>query len=162
MQNKYCFSCSRFGTRMVFTVILTNYERTHKATTRQGVWNRFYWQSKSPPPWCTPFGTESLYLHLCSLSVSLSLSLSLSLSQRPPPSPASPTPCLTTFSFCLSVRMLSTFCIRLEGGKDKVCTVELLYTLELTVSPVFLVFVIILTKSQSNRFIIVFLTQMPP
>ena len=29
--------------------ILTNYERTHKAT-RWSVWNRFYWQSKPSPP----------------------------------------------------------------------------------------------------------------
>ena len=48
---KYNFSsCSRFGAHIVSTVILTSYERTHKATTRQIVWNRFYWQSKSEPP----------------------------------------------------------------------------------------------------------------
>ena len=40
-------------------MILTNYERTHKATTRQSVWNRFYWQSKIQPPICAPFGTKS-------------------------------------------------------------------------------------------------------
>ena len=56
----FCFfsSCSRFGARIVSTVILTNYERTHKATTRQSVWNRFYWQSKIWPPICAPFGTK--------------------------------------------------------------------------------------------------------
>ena len=35
------------------------YERTHKATTRQSVWNGFYWQSKIGPPICAPFGTKS-------------------------------------------------------------------------------------------------------
>ena len=58
-QNKYCSSCSRFGTHIVSTVILTNYEHTHKATTRQSVWNRLYWQSKPQPPRCAPFGTKS-------------------------------------------------------------------------------------------------------
>ena len=48
-KNKYCSSSSRFGTHIVSTVILTNYKRTHKATTRQSVWNRFYWQSEPPP-----------------------------------------------------------------------------------------------------------------
>ena len=55
----YFSSCFRFGAHIVSTVILTNYERTHKATTRQSVWNRFYWQSKIRPPICTPFGTKS-------------------------------------------------------------------------------------------------------
>ena len=58
-KNKFCSSSSRFGTRIVSTVILTNYECTHKATTRQSVWNRFYWQSKTPPPRCAHFGTKS-------------------------------------------------------------------------------------------------------
>ena len=56
----YFSSCSRF----VSTVILTNYKRTHKAATRQSVWNRFYWQSKTQPPICAPFGTKS-YILLC-------------------------------------------------------------------------------------------------
>ena len=43
-KNKYCASSSSFGTHTVSTVTLTNYECTHKATTRQSVWNRFYWQ----------------------------------------------------------------------------------------------------------------------
>ena len=33
-KNQYCASSSRFGTHIVSTVILTNYECTHKATTR--------------------------------------------------------------------------------------------------------------------------------
>ena len=45
-------------------MILTNYERTHKATTRQSAWNRFYWQSKIRPPICAPFGTKS-YVYIC-------------------------------------------------------------------------------------------------
>ena len=32
---KYFSSCSRFGAHIVSTVVLTNYECTHKATTRQ-------------------------------------------------------------------------------------------------------------------------------
>ena len=52
-KNKYFSSWSRFGAHIVSTVILTNYECTHKATTRQSVWNRFYWQSKIRPPICT-------------------------------------------------------------------------------------------------------------
>ena len=43
---------------------MTNYERTHKATTRQSVWNGFYWQSKIRPPICAPFGTKSYILWL--------------------------------------------------------------------------------------------------
>ena len=59
----YFSSCSRFGAHIVSTVILTNYERTHKAT-RQSVWNRFYWQSRIGPPICAPFGTKScMYVH---------------------------------------------------------------------------------------------------
>ena len=50
IKNNYCSCSSRFGTRIVSTVILTNYERTHKATSRQSVWYRFYWQSKIRPP----------------------------------------------------------------------------------------------------------------
>ena len=45
---------------IVSTWILTNYECTHKATTRQSVSNRFYRQSKIRPPICAPFGTKSL------------------------------------------------------------------------------------------------------
>ena len=60
-KNKYFSSCSRFGAHIVSTVILTNYEHTHKATTRQSVWNRFYWQSKIGPPICAPFGTKSYW-----------------------------------------------------------------------------------------------------
>ena len=55
----YFSSCSRFGAHIGSTVILTNYEHTHKATTRQSVWNRFYWQSKIWPPICAPFSTKS-------------------------------------------------------------------------------------------------------
>ena len=33
-KNKYCSSCSRFRAHIVSTVILTDYECTHKATTR--------------------------------------------------------------------------------------------------------------------------------
>ena len=55
----YFSSCFRFGVHIVSAVILTNYERTHKATTRQSVSNRFYWQSKLGPPICTPSGTKS-------------------------------------------------------------------------------------------------------
>ena len=58
--NIFFSSCSRFGAHIVSTVILTNYECTDKATTRQSVWNRFYWQSKIQPPICAPFGTMSL------------------------------------------------------------------------------------------------------
>ena len=49
-KNKYVSSCSRFGAHIVSTVILTNYERTHKAATRQSIWNKFYWHSKTWPP----------------------------------------------------------------------------------------------------------------
>ena len=58
----YFSSCSRFGAHIVSTVILTNYEHTHKATTKQSVWNGFYWQSKVWPPICAPFGTKSYAL----------------------------------------------------------------------------------------------------
>ena len=58
----YFSSCSRFRAHIVSTVILTNYERTHKATTRQSVWNGFYWESKIQPPICAPFGTKSYLL----------------------------------------------------------------------------------------------------
>ena len=63
-KKSYFSSCSRFGAHIVSTVILTNYERTHKATTRQSVWNRFYWQSKIRPPICAPFGTKSYMIIL--------------------------------------------------------------------------------------------------
>ena len=49
-ENIYCASSSRFGTHIVFTVILTNYEHTHKAITRQSVWNGFLLTVKTPTP----------------------------------------------------------------------------------------------------------------
>ena len=58
-------NCFGFGAHIVSTVILTNYERTHKATTRQSVSNGFYWQSKIRPPICAPFGT----IHVVSVCV---------------------------------------------------------------------------------------------
>ena len=59
LKKLYFSSCSRFGAHIVSTVILTNYECTHKAT-RQNVWNGFHWQSKIRPPICAPFGTKSV------------------------------------------------------------------------------------------------------
>ena len=59
LSRNYFSSCSRFGAHIVSTVILTNYERSHKATTRQSVWTWFYWQLKTWLPICAPFGTKS-------------------------------------------------------------------------------------------------------
>ena len=56
-KNKYSATSSRFGTHIVSTVILTNYEHTHKAT-RQSVQNRFNWQSNTHTP--TPHDTHLL------------------------------------------------------------------------------------------------------
>ena len=47
--SSYCFHCD---TDQLWT------HSIHKATTRQSVWNRFYWQSKIWPPICAPFGTK--------------------------------------------------------------------------------------------------------
>ena len=63
-KSKYFSSCSRFISPIASTVIPTNYKRTHNATTRQSVWNRFYWQSKIQPPICINFGTK-LYIYTC-------------------------------------------------------------------------------------------------
>ena len=47
--NKYCSSCSRFGTHIVSTVILTNYECTHKAT-QQDVFESDFIDSQNHHP----------------------------------------------------------------------------------------------------------------
>ena len=55
---KIIFSCSRFGAHIVSTVILTNYEHTHKATTRQ-CFKRILLTVKNLTPICAPFGTKA-------------------------------------------------------------------------------------------------------
>ena len=62
-KSKYFSSCSRFISPIASTVTPTNYKRTHNATTRQSVWNRFYWRSKIQPPICINFGTK-LYIYI--------------------------------------------------------------------------------------------------
>ena len=50
--SSYCFHCD------------TDQLWTHtQATTRQSIWNRFYWQSKIWSPICTLFGTKS-YIYI--------------------------------------------------------------------------------------------------
>ena len=67
----YFSSCFRFGAHIVSTVILTSYERTHKETTRQSVWNGFYWQSKIRPPFAHHLALSHIYIqwyiYICSL-----------------------------------------------------------------------------------------------
>ena len=55
-QNKYCSSCSRVGTHIVSTVILTNLLCMHTQSNKTKCLKQIYWVN---PQLCTPFGTKS-------------------------------------------------------------------------------------------------------